>query len=71
MQRDELTYPDIEAPFHQDKREAALLIRQADPDFTVHKKSMVHVNDPFLQAVRSTVDLQVFLAFPPCQTVDA
>lgn len=31
----------------------------------------MHINDLLLQAVRTTVDLQVFFSLPPCQTVHA
>ncbi len=44
-------------------------IRETDPDFAVHQKSMVEVDDAFLDAVRASIDSFLFLAFPPSETM--
>lgn len=35
------TYPDIESPFHQLKRQASLLVCETNPDFGVHQKTVM------------------------------
>jgi hypothetical protein len=65
------TYPNVKAPLDQDKRQRALLVGEADPDFAVHQQAVVQVHDALLDALRSAVDPGVLLALPPGQAVKA
>ena len=41
-------------------------VGETDPDFTVHEKPMVEVDDALLEGIRASIDPQVFLSLLPC-----
>jgi hypothetical protein len=63
--------PDIVALVNQQERQATSLLRDADPDFAVHEQAVVEVDNAFLNAVWTHVDLHVFLSSSPSQAVQA
>lgn len=65
------THPDVKPTIDKNEREAPLGVGQCDPHLAVHEKTMVQVDDPFLQAVAAVVDLLPLLAFPPREAVQA
>ena len=63
--------PDVVSSLHQLKRQASLLIGQANPDLAVHHQAVVEVDDLLLEAfcLVSAVDAYIFFALSPAQAV--
>jgi hypothetical protein len=60
-----MSYPNVEATLHQDKRKTSLSISQTDPYLAIHQKTMMKVDDALPHASTPIVDLGILFAFLP------